>query len=116
MENVRRGKLKGTIHPIITYEFLLQFHKGRIPIFKTSKEALDFLETYFSTAELTNNVASTAAEILFKSDELLAKLKIKLSVYDSLTMVIAKGTKSPIVTEDKNLRVVAERENVNVIW
>lgn len=39
LEDVRVGRVRGIIHPLITYEFLLQFHKGRIPIFKTSSEA-----------------------------------------------------------------------------
>jgi len=116
LENVREGKLKGVIHPVITYEFLLQFYRRRIPVFATSKETLDFLETYFSTANLSNNVALTAAEIRFKSDALLAKLKRELSVCDSLTIAIAKKTKSPIITGDKDLQAVAEKENVDTIW
>jgi predicted nucleic acid-binding protein len=116
LENVRRGKLKGIIHPVIIYEFLLQFYKGRIPIFKTPEETLDFLETYFSTAKLSNNVALTAAEIRFKSDMLLTKLKRNLSVCDSLTIAIAKREKLPIITGDKDLRAVAGKENVDTIW
>lgn len=116
LENVRRGKLKGVIHPVITYEFLLQFYRGRTPIFKTSGETLGFLETYFSTAELSNNVALMAAEIRFKSDELLTKLKRSLSVCDSITIAIAKRAKSPIITGDKDLQAVAEKENVDIIW
>lgn len=110
VENVRSGKIKGTIHPVITYEFLLQFHKGRIPIFKTPEETLDFLETYFSTAELSNSLALMAAEIRFKSEALLTKLKRSLSVCDSLTIAIAKKTKSPIITGDKDLQAVAEKK------
>jgi predicted nucleic acid-binding protein len=116
LEDVRSGKLKGVIHPVITYEFLLQCYRRRIPIFNAPKEALDFLETYFSTVNLSNNVALTAAEIRFKSDALLAKLKRKLSVCDSLTIAIAKKTKSPVITGDKDLQVVAEKENVDTIW
>ena len=116
LENVRSGKLKGAIHPLITYEFLLQFHRGRIPIFETPEETLGFLETYFSTAELSNSMALTAAEIRFKSEAMVTKLKRKLSVCDSLTIAIAKKTKSPIVTGDKDLKVVAEKENVDIIW
>jgi len=116
LENVRSGKLKGAIHPVITYEFLLQFHRGRIPIFETPEETLGFLETYFSTVELSNSVALTAAEIRFKSDALVTTLKRSLSVCDSLTIAIAKKTKSPIMTGDKNLQVVAEKENVDIIW
>jgi len=47
LENVRSGKLKGTIHPVITYEFLLQFHRGRIPIFETPEETLGFPRNIF---------------------------------------------------------------------
>lgn len=116
LEDVRNGKLKGVTHPLITYEFILQFHKGRIPIFDTAQETLDFLETYFSTTELSNNIALTAAEIRFKSDTLLTKLNRKLSICDSLTIALAKKTKAPIITGDKDLRAVAEKENVETIW
>lgn len=116
LEEIRSEKLRGVIHPVITYEFLLQFYKGRIPIFNTSGETLDFLETYFSTAELSNSVALMAAEIRFKSDELVTKLKRTLSVCDSLTIAIAKEIKSPIITGDEGLQAVAEKENVDIIW
>lgn len=116
LESVRSGKLKGLIHPVITYEFILQFYRRRIPIFNTPEETLDFLETYFSTVELSNKVALTAAEIRFKNDALLTKLKRKLSICDSLTITIAKKTKSPIITGDKDLQAVAEKENVDTIW
>lgn len=116
LENIRRGKFKGVIHPIIAYEFLLQFYKGRTPIFKTPRETLDFLETYFSTAELSNNVILIAAEIRFKSNALLPKLKRSLSVCDSLTIAIAKKKKFPILTGDKDIQIVAEKENVDIIW
>ena len=116
LENVRSGKVKGVIHPLITYEFILQFYRGRIPIFKTPEETLDFLETYFSTAELSNSVALMAAEIRFESDALVTRLKRSLSVCDSLTIAIAKRTKSPIMTGDKDLQAIAEKENVDIIW
>lgn len=51
----------------------------------------------------------------FKSDDLLTKLKRSLSVCDSLTIAIAKRAKSPIIG-DKDLRAVAEKENVDIIW
>jgi len=116
LENVRSGKMKGVIHPIITYEFLLQFYKGRIPIFKTAEESLGFLETFFSTAELSNTLSLLAAEIRFKSDALVTAFKRRLSVCDSLTLALAKKTKSPIITGDKDLQAVAEKENVDTIW
>lgn len=116
LEDVRTGKLIGVTHPIITYEFLLQVHKGRIPIFKTAKEALDFLETYFSTIKLQNPIASTAAEIRFKSESLLVELKRHLSVCDSVTIAVAKGMKSSIISGDHDLQIVAKEEGVDVIW
>lgn len=116
LENVRSGRIKGKIHPVITYEFLLQFYEERIPVFKTPEETLDFLETYFSTAELSNSLALTAAEIRFKSEALLTKLKRSLSVCDSLTIAIAKKTKLPIMTGDKDLQAVAEKEKLDIIW
>lgn len=57
-----------------------------------------------------------AAEIRFESDALVTRLKRSLSVCDSLTIAIAKRTKSPIMTGDKDLQVIAEKENVDIIW
>lgn len=116
LENVKRGRVKGIIHPLITYEFLLQFYKGRMPIFTTSSEALEFLEGHFSTVEISNRVALEAAEVKFKSVELIAKLKRHLSVCDSVTIAIAKDWKSPIVSGDKDLQTVAKKERVEIIW
>jgi len=116
LENVRSGRTKGLIHPIITYEYLLQFYKGRIRIFKTAKESLEFLETYFSTAELSNALSLLAAEVRFKSEALVTGLKRNLFVCDSLTIALAKKTKSPIITGDKDIQTVAEKENVDIIW
>ncbi len=116
LENVKRGKVKGIIHPLITYEFLLQFYKGRMPIFTTSSEALEFLEGHFSTVDISNRVALEAAQVKFKSEELIAKLKRRLSVCDSVTIAIAKEWKSPIVSGDKDLQAVAEKERVEIIW
>jgi predicted nucleic acid-binding protein len=116
LEDVRAGKLIGVIHPIITYEFLLQVHKCRIPILKTAKEALDFLQIYFLTINLQNPIASMAAEIRFKSESFLTKLKRHLSVCDSVTIAIAKDTRIPIISGDHDLQIVAKEEGVEVIW
>ena len=116
LEDIRTGKIVGVIHPLITYEFLLQVHRQRIPIFKTANEALDFLETYFSTIELRNPIASIAAEIRFRSKRLLTKLKRHLSVCDAMTIAVAKRVGSPIVSGDLDLTSVARQEGVNVIW
>jgi len=116
LENIRRGTSKGIIHPIITYEFLLQFYKGQLPVFRTSDEALDFLETNFSTVNISNSLALKAAEIKFKSRSIVAKLKRHLSVCDSLTVAIAKDTKSKIISGDRDLQAAAEKENLNIIW
>jgi len=116
LEDVRRGKIRGIIHPLITYEFLLQFYKGRTPIFTTPSETLEFLEKHFSTSEISNRTALTAAEVRFKSDELIAKLKRHLSLCDSMTIAVAKERKSPIISGDKDLQTVADKEHVEIIW
>lgn len=116
LEDIRREKIEGIIHPMITYEFLLQYHKKRLPIFRETTEVLDFLETHFSTVKISNELASAAAEIKSRSIALLARLKRYLSACDSLTIAVAKQTGSPIVSGDRDLRVVAEMENVKVIW
>ncbi|MEM2964599.1 MAG: hypothetical protein QXF21_03835 [Thermoproteota archaeon] len=51
------GELRVATHPIITYEFMLQFHRGRIPIFETPEEALRVPRDVFYTQsyEILNN-------------------------------------------------------------
>jgi len=116
LEDVRVRRLEGVIHPLITYEFLLQVHKGRIPVFRSTDEALDFLETYFSIINLENNIAYMAAEIRYKSKRMLMKLKRNLSVCDSVTIALAKHIGSPILSGDPDLKRVAKEEGVEVIW
>jgi len=116
LDHVKRGKIKGIIHPLITYEFLLQVYKGRMPIFTASNEALDFLEGHFSTVEISNRAALIAAEVKSKSESLILKLKRHLSVCDAVTIAIAKEWKSPIISGDKDLQAVAEKEHVEIIW
>lgn len=49
LDGVRRKKISGVIHPLITYEFLIRYHRKRLPAFVSSKEAFEFLNTYFRT-------------------------------------------------------------------
>jgi len=116
LKDIREGRILGVIHPLILYEFLLQIYRGRIPIFKSADEALEFLKTYFSIINLENNIVSMAAEIRYKSEELLVKLKRHLSVCDSITIAIAKHIESPILSGDLDLKSVAKKENIKVIW
>lgn len=116
LESVRVGRMRGIIHPLITYEFLLQFYKGRIPIFKTSSEALEFLEGYFYTVEISNRIAMMASEIRFKSEKLVAELGRRLSTCDAITIAIAKEWQSPILSGDKDLQIMAREEHIRTIW
>lgn len=116
LEEIRRGRSKGMIHPMITYEFLLQFHRKRIPVFRDVDEALTFLETYFDVMKLDNQVVSVAAEIKSKSRDLVTRLRRHLSICDSVTIAIAREEGYPILTGDEDLQAIAIRENVKVIW
>ncbi|MEM2127374.1 MAG: PIN domain-containing protein [Candidatus Bathyarchaeia archaeon] len=116
LENVRVGRVRGIIHPLITYEFLLQFYKGRIPIFKTPIEALEFLERYFYTVEISNRIAMMASEIRFKSEKLVAELERHLSTCDAITIAIAREWQSPILSGDKDLQIMAKEEQIKTIW
>lgn len=116
LEDVRVGRVRGIIHPLITYEFLLQFYKGRIPIFKTSSEALEFLERYFYTVEISNWIAMMASEIRFKSEKLASKLGRHLSTCDAITIAIAREWQSPILSGDKDLQIMAKEEHIRTIW
>ncbi|WP_052833624.1 PIN domain-containing protein [Staphylothermus hellenicus] len=62
------------------------------------------------------------AQIKVRGDDILKKSRIpslrnrRLSIVDSTLIVLAKRKNAPIITGDKDLRYVAEKENVNVIW
>ena len=114
LNNVRIGKVKGLIHPIIVYEFLLQVVKRRIPIFTSAEEALDFLESYFSTVKVENRLAMEAAKVRVKSEKQLKQRR--LSICDAFTIALAKSIKASIITGDKDLQAIAEQEGIKVIW
>mgnify|MGYP000371380604 CR=1 FL=1 len=88
LNNVRIGKVEGLIHPIIVYEFLLQVVRRRIPIFTSAEEALDFLESYFSTIKVENRLAMEAAKVRVKSEKQLKQRR--LSICDAFTIALAK--------------------------
>jgi len=114
LNNVRIGKVKGLIHPIIVYEFLLQVVRRRIPIFTSAEEALDFLESYFSTVKVENRLAMEAAKVRVKSEKQLKQRR--LSICDAFTIALAKSIKASIITGDKDLQAIAEQEGIKVIW
>ena len=114
LNNVRIGKVEGLIHPIIVYEFLLQVVRRRIPIFTSAEEALDFLESYFSTVKVENRLAMEAAKVRVKSEKQLKQRR--LSICDAFTIALAKSIKASIITGDKDLQAIAEQEGIKVIW
>ena len=114
LNNVRIGKVKGLIHPIIVYEFLLQVVRRRIPIFTSAEEALDFLESYFLTVKVENRLAMETAKMRVKSEKQLKQRR--LSICDAFTIALAKSIKASIITGDKDLQAIAEQEGIKVIW
>ncbi len=116
LQAVRRGEIKGIIHPLIAYEFLLQYYRGRLPAFKSLDEPIDFLKTYFVTKPISDGLSDQAASIKNRGRRIEQRLKRILSACDALTIALAKQLGSPIVTGDEDLRSVAENEKVNVVW
>lgn len=116
LDDIRRKKASDVIHPLITYEFLIQFHKNRLPAFDSSKAALDFLNTYFRTEGITNDTASVAAELKIKSLAIIEGMKRHLSSCDALTIALAKMKTYQVLSGDQDLKTTAEKEEVSVIW
>ena len=115
-DQIRRKKVDGVIHPIITYEFLLQYHRKRLPAFNSPEEAIAFLNTYFATEPLTNDLAGNASEIRVRSSAILKRMKRHLSACDSLTIALAKTKGYQILSGDRDLTAVAEKEGIIVRW
>ncbi len=116
LDEIRTKKVDGVIHPLITYEFLIQYHRKRLPAFDSSEEALEFLNTYFGTESLTNDAASTASEIKMRSLTMLEEMKRHLSSCDALTIALAKIKGYQILSGDQDLTLVARKEGVVVTW
>jgi predicted nucleic acid-binding protein len=116
LDDVRRKKVHGVIHPLIAYEFLVQYHRKRLPAFDSAREALEFLNTYFGTESLTNDTASAASEIKVKSLTIVERMKRHLSSCDALTIALAKMKGYRILSGDQDLTLVAQKEEVAVTW
>jgi len=116
LDDVRRKRVLGVIHPLITYEFLTQYYRNRLPAFDSPREALEFLNTYFRTENLTNDIATVAADIKVKGLTLVSKMSRHLSSCDALTIALAKTGGYRILSGDQDLRIIAGKEGVVVIW
>ncbi len=116
LESLRRGEIEGIIHPLIVYEFLLQYYRGRLPAFKSVDETAEFLKMYFTSKPISNELSEQAVAIKRRARRIEQKLKRTLSVCDAVTIALAKQLGSPIVTGDEDLSSVAENEKVRVVW
>ena len=46
-QGIRHGRVKGVVPATVAYEYLVHWHRGRIPALQTVEEALTFLTTHF---------------------------------------------------------------------
>jgi len=121
LDSIRVGEVKGVVHYLIVYELAYHWRKGRLP-FRDEKELVEFIDTYFDLVDLSPEIATRAAQVKIRGDELLKQAKRielrrrKLAVSDATTIVLALDLKAPIVTGDIDLSYVAKRLGVRVIW
>ncbi len=122
LRGIRQGRIRGIIPVTVVYEYLVHWHRGRIPALQTLEEALTFLTTYFKVENLDTQDFAKAAEIKYRGDIMLrnagdAALRgRRLSIVDSTIIACALKLKSPILTGDRDLTYVASKLGVEVLW
>ncbi len=121
LQDVRRGRIVGVVPVTVAYEYLVHWHRGRIPVLKTVDEVTTFLTTYFRVESLTLRDWITAAEIKHRGDNMLKTANEplrsrRLSIVDSTVIACALKLKAPILTGDEDLAFVAENLGITVIW
>ncbi len=122
LQSIRSGRVVGVVPVTVVYEYLIHWHRGRIPALRTLEEALTFLTTYFRVENLSLVDWVKAAEIKHEGDAMLKEasdpaLRVrKLSIVDSTVIVCALKLRAPILTGDRDLAYVATRFGVETIW
>lgn len=122
LRGIRQGRVRGIIPVTVVYEYLVHWHRGRIPALKTTEEVLTFLTTYFKVENLDLQDFTKAAEIKYKGDDMLRNAEDtalrgrRLSIVDSTIIACALRLRSPILTGDKDLAYVAGRLGVGILW
>ena len=117
---IKTGKAKGIIHYLIFYEVLYHWYRGRLPGFANEKDIIAYLNQSFLNIKLTNEIALEASKIKFDGDKILMKEASlrdrRLSACDATTIALGKIFQIPIISGDKDLKYIAEKLNVKVIW
>ena len=121
LEDVRRGRVSGTIHYLVIYELAYHWLRGRLP-FKDGEELLTFVDAYFTVAALDPGLAVSAAKVKMEGDAMLRESedpelrRRRLSAADAATIALARRLDAPIITGDKDLTHMARSLGIKVIW
>ncbi len=121
LDLVRIGEAIGIIHYLIIYELTYFWEKTGLA-FKSSDEIKEFIETYFKVAELDTDLALEAVKVKVEGDRLLREAnepklrKRQLSIADATTLALALRLNVPMITGDEDLKYVANRMRIRVIW
>lgn len=119
---VRRGSLRGVVHSLIIYELSYHWHRGRIPAFESEEEMMNYILRTFLRVRLTDELAREAAKVKVKGDGLLKLAEDeslrsrRLSSCDAVTIALGIKQGIPILSGDKDLRYVARKLGVEVMW
>ncbi|ABM80486.1 type II toxin-antitoxin system VapC family toxin [Hyperthermus butylicus] len=122
LEQVRERRVVGIIPVTVAYEYLVHWHRGRIPVLKTVDEVVTFLTSYFKVERVEFADWVKAAEIKSKGDQFLRNSsnpllrQRRLSIVDSTVIALALRLNIPILTGDKDLAYVAEKFGVPTLW
>ena len=122
LEGIHRGVIRGLIPVTVAYEYIIHWLRGRIPGLKSIDEVVTYLRTYFKIVNLDLYDYLKAARIKVRGDRLLMEAEDpvlrmrRLSIVDSTVIALAMKYGVPIVTGDKDLSYVAEKESLRIIW
>lgn len=122
LQDIRNGRVVGVVPVTVAYEYLVHWHRGRIPALRTVEEVVTFLTTYFKLESLSLEDWLRAAEVKHKGDSLLRRAEDqalrarRLSIVDSTVIACALRLKAPVLTGDRDLAYVASRLGVTTIW
>ena len=122
LEGIRVRRVEGLVPVTVAYEYVVHWHRGRIPGLKSLDEVVTYLRSYFKVEPLDLDDYLEAARIKARGDRMLREAEDRtlrsrrLSIIDSTVIAVALRRKAPILTGDRDLAYVAAREGVKVIW
>ena len=122
LKSIRSRRVVGVVPITVAYEYLVHWHRGRIPALRTLEEALTFLTTYFRVENLSLADWVKAAEVKHLGDNMLREAQDstlrarRLSIVDSTVIACALRLKAPILTGDRDLMYVASGLGIETLW